>query len=63
MFAATADNLNLYGLSNDGSIIWKYMGVPDDWEQIGGPAAEIYACGNSLYHISPVQRNLLHYVT
>jgi hypothetical protein len=32
------------------------MGVPDDWEQIGGPAGEMYAGGKDLYIISPVTR-------
>jgi hypothetical protein len=61
MFAADDWN-NLYGLSNDGSIVWKYMGVPDDWEQIGGPAGEIYAAGKDLYIVSPHTRMLYHYV-
>lgn len=56
------ENGNLYGLSNDGSIVWEYMGVPDDWVQIGGPAKEIYAGGSDLYLVSPGQRNLFHYL-
>ncbi len=53
---------DLYGLSNDGRIVWKYMGVPDDWEQIGGPADEIYSGGKDLYIVSPVTRMLYRYV-
>jgi hypothetical protein len=52
----------LFGLSKDGSIVWEYMGVPDDWVKIGGPAKEIYAGGNDLYLVSPGQRNLFHYL-
>jgi hypothetical protein len=52
----------LFGLSKDGSIVWEYMGVPDDWVQIGGPAKEIYAGGNDLYLVSTGQRNLFHYL-
>ncbi|MCJ7445899.1 MAG: hypothetical protein MUO26_15495 [Methanotrichaceae archaeon] len=60
MFAAN-DSGNLFGLSNDGSIVWEYMGVPDDWVQIGGPAKEIYAGCSDLYLVSRGQRNLFRY--
>ncbi|MBN1323180.1 MAG: hypothetical protein JW986_04160 [Methanotrichaceae archaeon] len=47
----------LYGLSSDGKEIWRYTGVPDEWEQIrtSGFSVDldkIYAGGGNLYAVT-----------
>jgi hypothetical protein len=44
---------NLYGLSPDGSGVWRYTGTPMKWDKIGGPASEIYGGGSGLFATNP----------
>jgi hypothetical protein len=46
----------LYGLSPDGSGVWRYDGLfgpPAQWIQIGGPAASLHARGYGVYATNP----------
>lgn len=44
---------NLYGLSPDGSGVWRYTGTPMKWDKIGGPASDIYGGGSGLFATNP----------
>lgn len=59
-FAFGSDG-RVYRLAADGSGVHKYDGAPDQWTQIGGPAAAVYAAGTSLYATDPDVGNLHEY--
>jgi hypothetical protein len=48
----------LYGLSPDGSAVYRYMGRPGEWEKVGGPAASISAGVEHLYATRPQNHEL-----
>ena len=54
-FASDAKGM-LYGVSPDGSGVWRYDGLfgpPKAWAKIGGPAANLYARGLGVYATDP----------
>jgi hypothetical protein len=51
MFAT--DGVHLYGLSPDGSAVYRYDETPGNWVKVGGAAAEIYGGGGYLYATNP----------
>jgi hypothetical protein len=56
MFAA--GGRNLYGLSPDGSAVFRNAGVPMEWTKIGGPAGAIYASRGCLLATNPKSHDL-----
>jgi hypothetical protein len=45
MFAVGLNDDELYGLSPDGSGVFKWTGQGEDWTKIGGPASAIFYGG------------------
>jgi hypothetical protein len=46
----------IYGLSSDGSGVWRYDGLfgpPIKWVKVGGPAANLYGRGLGIYATNP----------
>ncbi len=55
---------HLYGLTPNDSAVFQYVGngMTEQWVQIGGPAASIYAGSFGLVATSPTGGNLFHYL-
>jgi len=56
----------LYGLSTDGSSVWRHdgsFGTPAQWTQIGGPAADICAGWREILATNPQTKDLWIYVS
>jgi hypothetical protein len=51
----------LFGISPGGEAVWKYSGSPEQWQQIGGPAKQIYAGGIWLYATEPETGDIYQY--
>jgi hypothetical protein len=52
----------LYGLSVDGSGVYRYTGTPTQWVQIGGPAEEIYGDVDGVCAVQPGTGDLYRYL-
>ena len=52
---------DLYGITPDGTAVFKYLGIPYQWQKIGGPAAHLYAGRFSLYATDPNTGNISKY--
>jgi hypothetical protein len=63
MFAMDTSG-HLYGLTPNDSAVFQYVGNgrTDQWNQIGGPASNIYAGSFGLVATSPTTGNLYHYL-
>ena len=51
----------LYGVSPDGSAVWRYDGLfgpPKPWTKVGGPAAQLFARGLGVYATDPQSGNV-----
>jgi hypothetical protein len=56
-----ATRTTLYGLSPDGSGVYRYSGTPNVWYQVGGPAAKLYAGTDTLYATNPTTGDIYRY--
>jgi len=55
---------DLYGIFPDGTGVWKYDGIPDQWEELAQPGAtlaEIYVGGGEVYAVTESGRTLWRY--
>lgn len=58
---AFGSNGSIFRLDMGGTGISRYLGSPNQWQPIGGPAADIYAAENSLYATNPTTGDLYRF--